>query len=110
MKPDELRGHLDALILAVLENEPLHGYAIMEKLRESSSGNIDLPTGTFYPAFRRLERLGYVRSAWSTVGGRRRRTYRITNAGRRALDGERSAWRSFSSVIGGILGPASDHN
>jgi transcriptional regulator len=105
MKPDALRGHLDALILAVVEPEPMHGYAIMEALLERSGGVLNLPTGTLYPALRRLERAGYLRGEWSTVGGRQRRTYRLTAAGRRMLAAERSEWRDFSAVIDGVLRP-----
>ena len=74
MTANAVRGQLDALILAVVEDEPLHGYAVMETLRERSGGVLDVPTGTLYPALRRLERAGYLRGAWTTVGGRRRRT------------------------------------
>jgi PadR family transcriptional regulator PadR len=105
MKADALRGHLDALLLAVLDGEPRHGYAIIEALQERSGGSLALPTGTVYPALRRLERAGYVESAWSTVGGRERRTYRLTNAGRRVLAEERSAWQEFTSTIGAVLLP-----
>ena len=55
MRAEQLKGHLDALILAVLEAGPLHGYAISEALRTRSSGAFDLPTGTLYPALQRLE-------------------------------------------------------
>src|SRR4051812_12677441 len=105
MKPDALRGHLDALILAVLEPEPLHGYAIMEALQRRSDGVLDLPTGTLYPALRRLDRAGYVHSEWSTVGGRKRRTYRLTAEGKRVLSTERNDWRDFAAVIEGVLRP-----
>jgi len=105
VKPDVLRGHLDALILAVLELEPQHGYAVMEALQERSGGALDLPTGTLYPALRRLERAGYLASEWSTVSGRKRRTYRLTASGRRALAAERTQWRDFAAVIEGVLGP-----
>ncbi len=105
MKPDVLRGHLDALILAVLEPEPLHGYAIMEALQRRSDGVLDLPTGTLYPALRRLDRAGYVDSEWSVVGGRKRRTDRLTAEGRRVLSAERSDWRDFAAVIEGVLQP-----
>jgi len=98
-----LRGHLDALLLAVLEDEPRHGYAIIEAMQVRSGGALDLPTGTVYPALRRLERAGYVRSEWSTVSGRQRRTYRLTPAGRRALEAERTAWREFTATLGGFL-------
>jgi PadR family transcriptional regulator, regulatory protein PadR len=106
MKPDALRGHLDALILAVLEPEPLHGYAIMEALQRRSDGALDLPTGTLYPALRRLDRAGYVHSEWSTVGGRKRRTYRLTAEGKTMLSTSRSDWRDFAAVIEGVLRPA----
>ena len=105
MKPDALRGHLDALILSAVEHEPRHGYAIMEALLERSGGVLDLPTGTLYPALRRLERAGYLRGEWSTVGGRQRRTYRLTATGRRMLASERSEWRDFAAVIESVLRP-----
>jgi PadR family transcriptional regulator PadR len=102
-----LRGHLDGMILAVLEHEPLHGYAVMEALQARSGGALDLPTGTLYPALRRLERAGYLRSQWSTVGGRRRRTYRLTAAGKRTLATERIEWRDFTALIESVLRPGS---
>jgi PadR family transcriptional regulator PadR len=107
MNPDALRGHMDALLLSVLEREPLHGYAIIEALQERSGGALNVPTGTVYPALRRLERTGYLVSEWATVGGRRRRTYRLTDAGRKQLEGERTAWRAFTSAIGSVLRPES---
>jgi PadR family transcriptional regulator len=106
MKADAVRGHLDGLILAVVEAEPLHGYAIMEALRVRSGGELDMPTGTLYPALRRLEGAGYLESAWSTASGRDRRTYRLTDAGRKRLGDERRGWRKFSAVIEGVLRPS----
>ncbi|MEU9505100.1 helix-turn-helix transcriptional regulator [Micromonospora sp. NPDC048170] len=103
MKAQALHGHLDALLLAVLEQGSLHGYAIIEALRNRSDGQLDLPTGTIYPALRRLERAGHVASTWSTVNGRERRTYELTDEGRRALAGERSGWREFRSTVGRFL-------
>ncbi|WP_326821126.1 helix-turn-helix transcriptional regulator [Streptosporangium sp. NBC_01639] len=104
MKLDALRGQLDALILAVLEQGPLHGYAIITTLKSRSGGSLDLPTGTVYPALRRLERAGHVSSDWSTVAGRKRRTYELTSAGHRALAGERATWKTFSGIVGTVLG------
>ncbi|MCP2165608.1 PadR family transcriptional regulator [Goodfellowiella coeruleoviolacea] len=104
MKSDVLRGHLDGLLLATLDGCQLHGYAIIEALQVRSGGALDLPTGTVYPALRRLEHAGYVHSEWSTVSGRQRRTYRLTRAGQRALAQERMAWREFTSAIEGVLG------
>ncbi|MET8571120.1 PadR family transcriptional regulator [Streptomyces sp. NPDC004783] len=107
MMSEALRGHLDALILAVLETEPLHGYAVMEALQVSSGGALALPTGSLYPALRRLERAGLVESEWSTVSGRRRRTYQLTSAGRSALANERTKWRDFAAMVDGVLRPGS---
>lgn len=109
MKSESLRGHLDALVLAVLEGSPLHGYAIMEALQAQTGGRLALPTGTLYPALRRLERAGHVESDWSTVSGRRRRTYRLTAAGRRALASERADWQDFAAVVDGVLRPGLGH-
>jgi PadR family transcriptional regulator, regulatory protein PadR len=105
VKADALRGHLDALLLAVLDDGPRHGYAIIEALQARSGGALTLPTGTIYPALRRLERAGYVESTWSTVGGRERRTYQLTSAGRTTLATERSAWEQFTTTIGAFLSP-----
>lgn len=106
MKADALRGHLDPMILAVVEHEPLHGYAVMEALLERSGGALDLPTGTLYPALRRLERAGYLSSEWSTVGGRKRRTYQLTSAGQKMLATGKSEWDAFRTVVEGVLRPA----
>jgi PadR family transcriptional regulator, regulatory protein PadR len=109
VKADALRGHLDALLLAVLDDGPRHGYAIIEALQIRSGGALSLPTGTVYPALRRLERSGYVESSWSTVTGRERRTYQLTPAGRRTLATERSAWQQFTDTIGAFLSPQPGH-
>ena len=105
MKGQALKGHLDGMMLATLEDGPQHGYAIMEALRAGSGGQFDLPTGTIYPALRRLERAGLVQTTWSEDGGRRRRVYELTPAGRRSLDDERHAWAEFSSAVTALLGP-----
>ena len=106
MRTDAVRGHLDGLLLATLEDGPLHGYAVITALQRRSGGALDLPTGTIYPALNRLERLGLLTSDWESTGQRRRRSYRLTDAGRRRLADERSAWREFTSVIGRVLTPA----
>jgi DNA-binding PadR family transcriptional regulator len=103
MRGEELKGHLDALLLAALEDGPRHGYAVIEALRESTGGRLDLPTGTIYPALRRLEVAGLITGSWSVVGGRRRREYQLTSAGSRALSGKRADWRDFAAVISGAL-------
>lgn len=100
-----LKGHLDMLLLASLEGGPRHGYAMKEALRDAGGTRFDLPTGTIYPALHRLESAGLIRGRWSVVGGRRRRTYELTGAGRHRLSGERTAWRDFASAVTAILEP-----
>jgi PadR family transcriptional regulator, regulatory protein PadR len=106
MKGDAVRGHLDGLLLAVLEPGPLHGYAIITAVQERSGGALELRTGTMYPALNRLERLGLLRSSWQSSGERRRRCYELTDAGRRSLADERTAWNEFTAAIGSVLNPA----
>jgi PadR family transcriptional regulator, regulatory protein PadR len=106
MRAETLKGHLDGMLLASLEAGPRHGYAIMEVLRAGSGGQFDLPTGTVYPALHRLERAGLIQAAWSEAGGRRRRVYQLTPAGRHALDTERGTWRDFSAAVTALLEPA----
>jgi len=106
MRAEVLKGHLDALLLATLAAGPRHGYAIKEALRVGSDGRFDLPTGTVYPALHRLERAGLIRGTWSTVNGRRRRSYELTPSGRRTLGDERSSWQEFSAAVSALLGGA----
>jgi DNA-binding PadR family transcriptional regulator len=106
MRAETLKGHLDGLLLASLEGGPRHGYAIMEALRVGSGGQFDLPTGTVYPALRRLEQAGLIRGTWSQAGGRQRRVYDLTSAGRRRLATERETWREFSAAVAALLSPA----
>lgn len=103
MRPELLKGHLDALLLAVLEDGPRHGYAVIEALREGSDGALDLPTGTVYPALHRLERAGLIRSDWEIVSGRKRRAYQLTPSGRQALCDQRAVWEQFSTAVTSLL-------
>jgi PadR family transcriptional regulator len=103
MRPEALKGHLDALILAVLESEPLHGYAVIEELKRRSAGELALPEGTVYPALHRLEQAGLLSSSWSSGDGRKRRIYRLTRRGRRELAGRRGEWKSFATTIEAVL-------
>lgn len=85
----------------------MHGYAIIEALQARSGGALDLPTGTVYPALRRLERAALLSGAWSTVGGRERCTYTLTRAGRHALATTRAEWSEFAAVVEAVLRPGS---
>ncbi|QIS15676.1 PadR family transcriptional regulator [Nocardia arthritidis] len=103
MRADELRGHLDGLVLAVLERAPLHGYGVSQALALRSGGAIDVPSGTIYPALHRLERAGAISSDWASADGRKRRVYTITARGRRDLAEQRAAWAEFSSTISTVF-------
>lgn len=103
MRSELLKGHLDALVLALLEEGPLHGYGIIEQLRSRSGEIFDLPEGTVYPALYRLERSGSVTSTRASVGGRSRRVYRLARPGRAALKASRQDWLQFSSAVTRIL-------
>jgi len=96
---DALKSHVDLLLLSVLEEEPVHGYGLVESLRERSDGAFDLAEGTVYPSLYRLERRGLVTSRWEAVGGRRRRVYRLTSAGRGALERQRTEWHGFARAM-----------
>jgi PadR family transcriptional regulator, regulatory protein PadR len=98
-----LKGHLDALVLAALEVEPGHGYAIIGRLRRQSGDVFKLPEGTIYPALHRLERDGLVKSRWTCATGRRRRVYRITRAGSEALAARRLEWKTFARAVEAVL-------
>lgn len=103
MHGEWLKGHLDLLLLAVLRDGALHGYAIIEALGERSDGAFILPEGTIYPALHRLERTGLLASEWAVVGGRRRRVYQLTAAGSTALVAFESDWERFSRGVDIVL-------
>jgi DNA-binding PadR family transcriptional regulator len=104
MKSQQLKGHLDLLLLAVLAEGDNHGYAVIEALRVRSADVFDLPDGTVYPALHRLEESGHLRSDWSTVEGRRRRIYQLTPKGCRALSDQRLSWVAFSDAVSRVVG------
>ena len=99
MRADVSRGHLDLLLLGAVAKEPLHGYAIVEAIRDASEGAFDLGEGTVYPALYRLEAAGLLASDASTVNGRKRRTYRLTAKGRRELAAQRREWGQFVHAV-----------
>jgi PadR family transcriptional regulator PadR len=98
-----LKGHLDALLLSVVAEGEAHGYALIERLRERSEGDFDLPEGTVYPALHRLEEAKLLKSAWVDAG-RRRRVYSLTDKGARTLGERRSEWTRFARSVSVVLG------
>jgi PadR family transcriptional regulator PadR len=103
MRPEILKGNLDLLLLSVLAAGPAHGYRVIARLRERSDGDFDLAEGTIYPALHRMERAGLLDSAWEVAAGRRRRIYRLTEAGERSLAEQARQWRAFSWSVGRVI-------
>src|SRR5664279_1478184 len=99
MKVDNVRGHLDLVLLELVAHHPGHGYAVIALLRERTAGRLALTEGAVYPALHRLEDLGLLSSEWAPLGGRRRRLYRITEQGRAALVVQRRDWRALVAAI-----------
>jgi len=103
---DLFTGTLDILILSALRAEPLHGYGIGKVLRARSGGVLSVEEGALYPALHRLERRGYLESAWGrTETGRRAKAYRLTEAGRDHLEVELARWSEFSDAVGAVVRP-----
>lgn len=103
MAKETQKGHVDLLLLSVLERDPAHGYGLVEALRERSEGVFELAEGTIYPALYRLERQRLVASTWDTVGGRKRRMYRLTARGGRELSRQRSEWRTYVQAVEAVV-------
>lgn len=91
------------VLLGILAASPGHGYAVISELKARTDGVLDLREGSVYPALHRLEDLGLVMSDWSPVAGRRRRTYRLTSEGHKALAVERREWRRLVDAIDAIV-------
>ncbi len=105
MASAELQGHLDGMLLAVLEAGPLHGYAIVEEMHRRSEGEFDLAVGTIYPALHRLEAAGLLSSSWEVVSGRRRRVYALSHSGAAAVRERVASWRAFRRAVDAVFAP-----
>jgi PadR family transcriptional regulator PadR len=105
---DMLRGHLENLILSVLDQGEAHGLEISRRLQDAGCGALRLKEGSLYPALYRLEGAGLVAAVWEgeTRGrrGARRRIYHLTTKGMKALAKGREEWRHFARIMGNILG------
>lgn len=97
------RGINEMLALAVLREGPKHGYQIALELERSSGGRFVLQHGTLYPILHWLERERLIRGSWEEVGGRRRKVYGLTAAGRRKLEADAARchelFRGLLSVV-----------
>jgi PadR family transcriptional regulator, regulatory protein PadR len=104
-RPDSLQGALDLLILKVLSRRaPLHGYALVSAIVESSGDVLRVEEGSLYPALHRLEEEGWIKGRWIVKeSGRRSRVYDLTSAGRGRLPAEQQRWVEISAAIHQVL-------
>ena len=95
--------HLELQILALLDEAPRHGYALRQEMRRRTAGVFDPLPGTLYPLLRRLEIGGLVVSDWRQGPRRRRRVYRLTEAGGRELDRKLVEWAEFVGAVTAVV-------
>jgi transcriptional regulator len=104
-KSDLPQGTLDLLILKVVALEPLHGYAIAQRLQQVSRDVVQVPQGSLYPALHRLENRGFLAAEWKqTEAGREAKFYRLTRKGRVQLESETASWQRLTKAVDLILG------
>jgi PadR family transcriptional regulator PadR len=102
--PDLLPGTLDLLILRTLQKDPLHGWAISERIQEISEDVLEINQGSLYPALHRLEHQGWLTAEWKVSElGRRAKFYRLTTTGRRRLTVEAREWDRMSNAIDRVM-------
>jgi PadR family transcriptional regulator PadR len=98
------QGTLDLLILKALTLEPLHGWAISERLHQISQNALAVQQGSLYPALHRLERGGWLSSSWQVTNhNRRAKYYRLTRKGVKRFESETEAWHRLTSAVGHVL-------
>jgi transcriptional regulator len=101
---DLVQGTLDLLILKVIALEPLHGWAIAQRIRQMSSDVLQVGQSALYPALHKLERQGWIAAEWKTSEtNRRAKYYSLTRAGRKAVAKEAANWERLSAAISEIV-------
>ena len=104
-KSDLPQGTLDLLILKAVAVDPVHGYAIAQRLEQVSRGVVQVPEGSLYPALHRLENRGLLAANWKkTDTGREAKFYRLTRKGRKQLEADAVSWQRLIEAVGLILG------
>jgi PadR family transcriptional regulator len=111
MRPSEstrtelLQGTLDMLILRTLLFGPAHGHQIAQHIHATTEDVLRLEHGSLYPALHRLERKGFIRAKWETLGSQRRecKYYRLTRTGRHQLAAAESRWQRLTAAIAAVM-------
>ncbi len=104
-KPSDLiQGTLDLLVLKILALQPLHGWALSQRLKQVSGDVLQVSDGSLYPALHKLEQQGWIQAEWkSTENNRRAKFYSLTRLGRRHLEREAANWERISTAISGVM-------
>lgn len=104
-KPSDLvQGTLDLLVLKILALEPMHGWAISQRLKQVSGNILQVSDGSLYPALHKLEQEGWIAGEWKTSDlGRRAKFYSLTRLGRRQLAEEFASWERLSGAISSVM-------
>lgn len=108
VRAELIKGNTAALILTVLADGPLHGYAIARKIEALSGNLLSLNEGSLYPTLHGFENDGAVTAAWEREQGRPRKRYQITAKGRRQLSELAREWREFAGAVNQVLGTVPD--
>jgi PadR family transcriptional regulator, regulatory protein PadR len=106
MLTDELKkGSAEFLVLSLLDAEPRHGYELQKLIESRSKGVLTFNVASLYPLLYRMQDRGWIVGRWvEKAGERRRRFYRLTAAGRSALEAQRDSWREFVTAINQVAG------
>jgi PadR family transcriptional regulator, regulatory protein PadR len=104
-KPTDLvQGTLDLLILKTIALEPMHGWAIAQRIRQLSKAVLQVNQGALYPALHRLEHQGWISAEWGeSENNRRAKYYSLTKSGKKYLQSEHANWERLSAAIGLVL-------
>ncbi len=98
------QGTLDLLILKALSLQPMHGWAISQRIHQVSRAALEIPQGSLYPALHRLERRGLIRAEWgASDNNRKAKYYELTRAGRKQLDSEADGWARLTAAVALVL-------
>jgi DNA-binding PadR family transcriptional regulator len=98
-----VRGSLPLMVLSVLATGPKYGYLIQKEVKEASGGGIGLAAGTLYPLLHRLEADKLIACRWETAGGRKRKWYSLTAAGKKRLANQAQQWREYAHCLSALL-------
>ncbi|HZM92721.1 MAG TPA: PadR family transcriptional regulator [Vicinamibacterales bacterium] len=101
---DVLQGTLDLLIMRTLALEPMHGWAIAQRIQQTSDELLRVQQGSLYPALHRLEHQGWIKAEWgASENNRRARFYSLTKAGRKQVEAELEKWERLSTGVNLLL-------